>query len=328
MERSKLLSFSGTNYLGINRNADFQGLVQEGISRYGLHYGGSRFSRLCPDIFAEAERMLCEISGAEAAVIVSSGTVAGHLVTSLLNASDKIFIASGTHSALLHNLGAAVFLKDDWEKVLSLQGANSYTFLSNSVDPLYCKLLDFSFFKKYQQANLIIDDSHGIGILGAVGSGVFSSLKNQGISKLTVTASLGKAFGIPGGCILSDRSTINQIKNLPMFGGGAPPPPAYSYAFVNGQAIYKSARRRLQENIQAFKGAIQALDRFEYVDQYPVFYTTENDLAATLLKEQILLSSFRYPTPESDLITRVVINSSHTAMELERILTLIHRYFS
>lgn len=53
-----MLQFSGTNYLGINGNKDFQALVYAGMQKYGLHYGGSRFSDLCPGIYEEAEAML------------------------------------------------------------------------------------------------------------------------------------------------------------------------------------------------------------------------------------------------------------------------------
>jgi len=213
METSSPLSFSGTSYLGINRNIDFQSLVQRGIDSYGLHYGGSRFSNLCPDIYEQAEATLCQISGAEAALIVSSGTVAGHLATSLIPASSKIYIA-------------------------------------------------------------------------------------------------------PDSCILADAATIRQIKTLPIFGGGAPPPPAYLYAFVKGQEIYTQARLRLQKNIAFFKKEIEHLKLFRFIDKYPVFYTAKNELAVELLKQQIILSSFRYPTPESDLISRVVLNSNHQQSDL------------
>ena len=73
------LYFSGTGYLGAGWNPDLQRLVLEGMQQYGLHFGGSRLSNIRLDIFEETETFLANYTGAEKALLLSSGTLAGQL---------------------------------------------------------------------------------------------------------------------------------------------------------------------------------------------------------------------------------------------------------
>ncbi len=315
-----MLHFSGTNYLGIDRNKAFQSLVFEGFERYGLHYGGSRFSKLCPEIYEAAEDLLCQLSGAEAALIVSSGTVAGWMATKILNADRKVYSQKNTHPALLQTGIATTLSKEAFQKF----DFRASTLLCNSVDPLYCQESNFDFIHNLDSSNeLVIDYSHGLGITGKNGSGIFNTLKKQTAAGLTVTASLGKVYGIPGGIILSSWETIKKIKALTIFGGSAPAPPAYLFAFVKGQSIYHSSRLKLRNNIRYFQEGIASTAWFKHLNNYPVFYTKRNDLANKLLNHRILISAFHYPTEQDELICRIIINSNHSTEEIGQLLNLL-----
>ena len=60
----------------------------------------------------------------------------------------------------------------------------------------------------------------------------------------------------------------------------------------------------------------------------PVFYTSENKLYQYLLNKEILISSFAYPLPEDDLITRVIINSNHQLEDIDYLANCIIEYKS
>jgi 7-keto-8-aminopelargonate synthetase-like enzyme len=79
-ETEELLFFSGTSYLGMAVNPDFQALIKEGISIYGTNYGSSHTSNLRLEIFDQIENYLCTWTGAEASLTMSSGFLAGQLV--------------------------------------------------------------------------------------------------------------------------------------------------------------------------------------------------------------------------------------------------------
>ncbi|MGV3588073.1 MAG: hypothetical protein ACO1OF_13795 [Adhaeribacter sp.] len=94
------LYFSGTSYLGMSRNQKFQALLQEGFRQYGLNYSSSRLSNVQLAVFAETENYLATYTGAEAALTISSGLLAGQLVVQALAGSGTFIYAPRTHPAL------------------------------------------------------------------------------------------------------------------------------------------------------------------------------------------------------------------------------------
>ncbi|MBC7920010.1 MAG: class I and II aminotransferase, partial [Ferruginibacter sp.] len=79
-EGREFLYCGGTSYLGMARNEDFATLLAEGMRRYGTNYASSRLSNVQLRVFEEAESHLAAYAGAEAALTVSSGYLAGQMV--------------------------------------------------------------------------------------------------------------------------------------------------------------------------------------------------------------------------------------------------------
>ena len=329
----KQLIFSGTSYLGINQNQAFRALLIEGLEKYGNNYGGSRLSNLVAPIFEEAEMQLSQELGAEAALSLSSGSLAGQLVVRYLEAAGmQLHFAPGTHPALW---GRGQYYEGDftdWVQQMSELAEKTkeeICLFANAVDPLYVQQFDFSdlkFFPQKRKTTIVIDDSHGIGVLGKNGSGIWASLPKGEHLRFIVVSSLGKALGIPGGAIFSDQETIKQLWQSPFFGGASPCLPAYLYAYVHSEKIYQEARIKLQNNIQTFNGKVEQ-KWFRSLPNYPVYYTTENQLAPFLMQRYILISSFPYPSPKDKFITRVVLNSAHSTQNIQQLTNLIHEFF-
>jgi 7-keto-8-aminopelargonate synthetase-like enzyme len=173
--------------------------------------------------------------------------------------------------------------------------------VTNSLDPLLAQQYDFSWITQLpgnKNITLIVDDSHGFGVTGTAGAGIFSELTKYTQVRLIVLSSLGKAFGIPGGVILADSSTISTFKATPFFGGSSPVIPAYLYAFLQSKEVYRQEREKLFGNIEAFTSQVAALHLFEYFPHYPVFYTRQHLLCSYLKEKGILISSFPYPSPK------------------------------
>ena len=97
------LYFSGTGYLGAAWNEGLQNLVRAGMQQYGLHFGGSRLSNIQLNIFAEAEEFLANYAGAEKALLLSSGTLAGQLLMRVLSQYGEVLAAPGAHPAIWAN---------------------------------------------------------------------------------------------------------------------------------------------------------------------------------------------------------------------------------
>ena len=172
------LYFSGTGYLGAAWNEDLQALVQEGIQKFGLHFGGSRLSNIQINIFGEAEAFLAQYAGAEQALLLSSGTLAGQLLMKVLGTHGEVFPAPGAHPAIWAGFGPTIKSWDNWvERVqeLVVEPGPPLILAANSVDPLYVRQFNFDWLqdlKPQRELIVVIDDSHGFGVLGENGSGI------------------------------------------------------------------------------------------------------------------------------------------------------------
>ncbi|WP_439882092.1 aminotransferase class I/II-fold pyridoxal phosphate-dependent enzyme [Pontibacter sp. MBLB2868] len=330
------LFFSGTSYLGIPHNPEFRGFLVEGMERYGTNYSSSRNSNLRLKVFDEAEAYLANWTGAEAALTMSSGYMAGQIVVQALTGSGHFVYAPGAHPALWRSEVDTTDAKQDFDAWVNqlLQHvagipAQHIIIVCNSLDPLQARDHSFSWvasLPENKQYTLIIDDSHGFGITGESGAGCYRQVKQYALDlHLIVLGSLGKALGVPAGVILSDAQTIEQLKRSTYFGGASPAIPAYLYAFLQCQKAFSDAREKLLFNIDYFKERLEQPGLFRSFANYPVLNTSSHELCPFLLRHKIMISSFRYPTPADDPITRVVLNSLHTPEDLERLANHINQ---
>lgn len=326
------LYFSGTSYLGLSQNTDFQNLIIEGIQQYGTHFGGSRLSNLRLEIFEASENHLANWTGAEAALTVSSGTLAGQLVVKMLENSGKFYFAPGVHPALFGEGMYSELHFENWTQFILEEAQHSkrpLVLFSNTLDPLKARQFDFHWIQHLPNnipITLVLDDSHGMGITGKDGAGIFSNLKMPENVELIVVASLGKALSIPGGVVLGNKHFIQKIWESPYFGGASPVNPAYLQAFLQAKDLYQQQRQILFQHIESFQSATESLKLFQTFPGYPVFYTPENALADFLKHHKALISSFAYPTAQSETITRIVLNAAHTEDDLIHLTDLLKEF--
>ena len=140
------LYFSGTGYLGAGWNPDLQRLVQEGMQQYGLHFGGSRLSNIRLDIFEETETFLAAYAGAEKALLLSSGTLAGQLTMRTLANFGEVLAAPGAHPAIWANAAPASSSWQNWVQqvqTLAQTPGPRLIIAANSIDPLHARLFSF-----------------------------------------------------------------------------------------------------------------------------------------------------------------------------------------
>jgi len=321
--------FSGTSYLGMAFHPEFQQYLLEGISLYGTNYGGSRLSNLQFPVYEAAENHLAQITATEGALTFSSGTLAGQLLSNYLSQTHELCYVPKTHPALWHEANAPV-VQDNWINQVLENAKNTskpLAIFSNSIDPLYCKPTDFSWWQRLPQDRktvVVLDDSHGFGIVGKKGAGITSTLAVPKHIDLIVSSSLGKAYAVPGGVILGNKKHITALKNSPLFGGASPIIPAYLHAFLESKKLHQQQLKRLRQYIAYFVNYInKSLDfpsspfQFHFLNQLPVFYTADQKLYERFRRKNIIISSFPYPTKESPCINRIVLNAAHKRADID-----------
>ena len=344
-EGRELLYFSGTSYLGMSTHPRFLELIAEGLQRYGSNFGGSRRSNLQLPIFEEMEQLLANWMLAEAALVLASGTQAAQLAARVARQSaSKVFVEPGTHIALSDNWTSEIpFPKQDrtseipfpnHKRTSEIPFSNHDTppentlLLRNSVDPLHCRPtpLPKGYLAHFDRIHLLVDDSHGMGVTGRYGEGFLGFWR--GYPGISTTGSLGKALAVPAGFIVGSRDFIDACRADPLFGGSSPPPPAYAYAFVRArrEGLYGEQLGKLRENVAFFWVNAPDLEQYRTLPYLPIFATDDTSLANRLLERDVLISSFRYPTPDDPVITRMVLSAAHTRADVARLCYILNTY--
>lgn len=320
--------FSGTSYLGMNQDEAFRQLLIEGLNQYGMSFGSSRNGNLQLAVYDAAKNKMAAWVGAEKALMLSSGMLAGQVVAQYLKTRQAAFFyAPQSHAANFHEpqvqLPAMSF--QEWSEQIAQQIKEANTTQSvivcNSTDGLRANAYHFEWVKDLpedKEVTLIIDDSHGLGITGTNGAGIFQQIRVKPNVQFVVVSSLHKAMGIPGGVVFSDIQTIDALRHTAYFASCSPIAPAYLYAYLKADEIYKYNFERLQENIRRFITQLQtALSLFSFQPDYPVFYTTNDELYAYLFENGIFIYSFAYPIKTGKPNTRIVISAWHTETQID-----------
>lgn len=338
IDNQEYLFFSGTSYLGMSVNPIFQEAIKEGLSKYGTNYGSSRSSNLRLVVFEELEHFLCQWTEAEQCLTMSSGFLAGQLIAqwirALFSKGYAISYAPHTHPAVF--CGLEKIDSTDFESWVEQMVSQSYTssnqdmvLVCNAVDVLHAKVHSFDWIKSLNTAKeiiLVVDDSHGIGITGQNGKGAYAQIPFMKNVTKVVIASMGKALGMPAGIVLSNEQVISALRKSSFYTGASPALPAYCYAFLKIWEEYQKQLGILKKNIQVFSSEIKELNLFDFAESYPVFRTYQPALYPFLLENQVLISSFPYPTPNSEPINRVVLSSLHTLSDLAYLAELLKTF--
>lgn len=321
----KHLYFGGTSYLGIATNKEFNKNLSEEIKKWGSFYGSSRNSNIQLSIYDEFEEYFSNIVGADSSVCVSSGTLAGKLVIDHLSFKENSFFHyPKTHPAILEKDSLPLFLNDELHpKILKSKNIviTLDAVLAGEVTATKTDFLDK--IPKKTHLTLIIDESHSLGILGNNGNGLFSSINHENIDRKIMVSSLGKAIGLAGGIIASDKSFIDVIKQSSTFVSSSAMSPAYLAAFLKSEKIYKLQKEKLKTNLKFLAKNI-SVQNFKFHQEYPVIYSDNGDVFDSLLKHNIIITSFRYPTYKKTM-NRIVITANHTTNDLEKLLLAIQK---
>lgn len=322
----RFLFFGGTAYLGLNKNPEFMDIYLEGLRKYGLNNGTSRSNNVQLAVYRDAEYFAASYFGAEAALVISSGFLAAQLVMKRFSSYGEVLYAPDSHPALW--LGGKPAISSSFQSWISetVEYINNseetkFVVVSNTLDSLKPQNYDFSILEEVhtdKEVLLIVDDSHGLGVVGEHGKGSLSYIPVKANIIPIVVASMAKGLGVDGGLVLANKDIIEELKQDSMFLGASPPAPAAMYAFLKAEAIFQREYEMLQKNCKLFDEKTPL--EFISVKGLPVYYRDDQLLAASLLKENIIISSFPYPQKTDPILNRIVISSAHTDDDISNLI--------
>lgn len=328
------LYFGGTAYLGVQTDIFFQKKYIANLQKYGTNYGASRISNIKIKLYEKVEEMLALWTGAEKALTVSSGYLAGQLLSAFYSSNQyRLYYLPGTHSALVQgeidSYKTIRSLNETLRSQLITDPNQTPVVLLDSIDFKGSNYPNFESLKllPLHKCVLIVDDSHGMGVVGLNGAGIYKKLCSYNPKELLVSCSLGKALGIDGGAIFGNKNTLQALKHTATFTGASPAAAAALATLSESIGLYEKKRIRLQRNIKLFLKEIKQKDYFTYIEDFPVYSFTNESLVSYLATHGIIVSHFDYPDASNSLKSRIVLSASHKKKDIFQLCHCVNEYF-
>jgi 8-amino-7-oxononanoate synthase len=219
-----LLDLSGNDYLGLARDPRVTGAAAEAARRWGAGATGSRLVSGTTDLHTELEDALARFCGFEAALVFSSGYAANLAAVTALAPHGSLLVSdAGNHASLIDGCrlarGTTVVAPhaDPAAVGKALAGHDGPAVAVSdsvfSVDGDAAPLDALAAVCRAHGAGLLLDDAHGLGVLGTQGRGAPHAHGLAGAPDVVATVTLSKSLGSQGGAVLGPAAVIDHLVN-------------------------------------------------------------------------------------------------------------------
>ncbi len=348
--RGEVIVLSSNNYLGLADHPEVVRAGIEGLERYGAGTASVRFICGTFEPHLELERKVADLSGTEAALTyVSCWNANEAVIPTLTDSTTVIFTDELNHASIID----AVRLSRPAEKVIyphsdlsrlreGLAGAPSAARKLVVTDGVFsmegdlARLPEIVELAREFNAVVIVDDSHGVGVLGETGRGVVEHFGLLGEVDV-LTGTLGKALGgAAGGYVASSAEVcdlLQQRSRPQLFSNALPPTVACSALRAIELMLEQPALvARLRENTKTFRAMLleagyRPLEGESAI--IPIIIGETADaiaLSERLLEEGVFVTGFGFPVvPEGTARIRVQMSAALEPEHLERAIEAFRR---
>jgi len=344
-----LINFSSNDYLGLAAHPEVIEAMQRGGTRYGVGAGAAHLVSGHSEAHEALEQALADFTGRERALLFSTGYMANlGILQALAERGDWILEDRLNHASLLdgarlsgarlirypHADGAAVESRlDDCPAANRLLVTDGVFSMEGDLAPLPALVR----LARERAACLIVDDAHGLGVLGEHGRG---SLEHWGLGGQdavpVLMGTLGKALGTFGAFVAGSADLIDcLVQTARTFIYTTALPPALAEATLTSLRLVREEswrRQRLKLNIERFR---QGLARSEWADRLLPSITPiqalvlgDNDrvtsVGANLSRAGFWVGVIRPPTvPAGTARLRIALSALHTDDQIDRLLSVL-----
>ncbi|HEX3261967.1 MAG TPA: 8-amino-7-oxononanoate synthase [Pseudonocardia sp.] len=218
-----LLDLAGNDYLGLSTDPRIVEGAVAATRAWGAGSTGSRLVTGTTTLHGELEAELAAFVGAEAALVFSSGYLANlGVVTALSGPGTLVVSDAANHASLVDACRLArarivVTPRDDPAAVDALLAARTeeralvVTDTVNSVDGAFAPLPELHAVCRARGALLVVDEAHGLGVVGPGGRGLLAEHGLAGADDVVATVTLSKALGSQGGAVVGPAGVIAHL---------------------------------------------------------------------------------------------------------------------
>ena len=348
--RGEVLILSSNNYLGLAAHPDVIRAGVEGLERYGAGTASVRFicGTFTPHLELEAE--LASLVGTEAAITyVSCWNANEAVVPTLTDESTVILSDELNHASLIDAIRLSrpqrkvVFKHSDVDELRgalwSCERGQRKLVVTDGVFSMegdLARLPDILELAREHEAVVIVDDSHGTGVVGETGRGVAEHLGVLGEVDV-ITSTLGKALGgAAGGFVAASAEVCDLLaqRSRPQLFSNALPPTVACSALEAVSVLRREPERvaRLREDSEWFRGRLREIGYRPLEGEAAIIPIIVGETAFAircserLLEEGIFVTGFGYPVvPEGTARIRVQMSAALEREHLEQALEAFER---
>jgi 8-amino-7-oxononanoate synthase len=342
----RLLNFASNDYLGLAQHAALRDALIDAASRWGVGATAAPLLGGHRDEHAALEEALARWTGRERALLfcdgwaANLGTIAALLDHDDVCVEDKLNHASLIDAARLAGCELKRYPHADVDgarrQLESRPGSTAILATDGvfSMDGDVAPLAEIASLCREQRATLMIDDAHGLGVLGTDGAGSVAEAALTQDDATILMATLGKALGVAGAFVAGSATLVDGLvlsARTFVYTTALPPALAAATRVAIDIARHEGWRRdRLQRLVAHFRAGAAARGVTVLDSRTPIQPVVVGDSAAALALSQRLsdtgffVPAIRPPTvPEGKARLRITLTALHAENDVERLVDAI-----
>lgn len=343
VDGKEMIMVGSNNYLGLVNHPRVMKAAQEAVDRYGVATCGSRFLNGTLDIHTELEERLAKFMKKEAALAFSTGFQTNQgIISTLISRGDAVVTDRMVHASIIdacrlsygdvhkfkHNDMADLeritsSLDNDIGKLIVVDGVFS-------MEGDLANLPEIVEIAKENNAKVMVDDAHGIGVMGKNGRGTAEHFGVEDDVDL-VMGTFSKSFASLGGFVAGEKKVISYIKHFArsLIFSASITPASVATVLTTLDIIENEPERRerLWQITEKMKSGFQAMGYNTGPTETPIIPVIIGDdemafMLWRLLREAgIFANPVVYPAvPKDQSLIRTSYSATHSDEELDTVL--------
>lgn len=267
----RLIMAGSNNYLGLTKHPQVVAAAEDALHRFGTSNNGSRFLNGTLELHVQLEERLAKFMRKEAALVYSTGYLTNlGSISALIDKGDVAILDKEAHACIVD--GARLGFGDvkrfrhndvrDLERVLAAAPAKAAKLVV--VDGLYsmegdiAPLPDIVRACREFGARILVDDAHGIGVLGSRGAGACDALGVEDQVDL-VMGTFSKSFASLGGFIAGPARVLDYLRHhaRAMIFSASVTPASVAAALASLDVIESEAGLGLRDRLRAISDTMR-----------------------------------------------------------------------
>jgi 8-amino-7-oxononanoate synthase len=336
----QLLMLGSNSYLGLTDHPEVKQAAIDAIEQYGTGCSGSRFLNGNLDIHRALEEELADLVGKPKALVFSTGFHANSgTISVLVGKSDYVITDKLDHASIIDgcrlSLGKKMrFRHNDME---DLRGVLARIPFEKKklvvVDGVFsmegdiARLPEIASLCSEFNAEIMVDDAHGIGVLGHLGAGTSDHFGIADNVKI-IMGTFSKSLASLGGFIAADEDTVEYLMHTSrtlMFSASiSPSNVAAAQAALRIMKREPERMEKLWENTHRMQMGLQSLGFDTGSSETPIIAVRVGDTLTTfkmctlLHEEGVFVNPVVAPAvPEGDCLIRVSLMANHTEGQVD-----------